>query len=154
MSATDGLTLLRQALARCEDGTPWADSQMMGTGSGHRLIRVETERRLYCFKWNPQPAAGMFLAEAQGLRALSETKSVRVPQVFAADQEDDGPGWILMEWIEAGRWGEMNWERLGEGLAQMHAWGAGAYGYSGDNYLGAAPQRNAWEADWVRFFAE
>ena len=159
MSATDGLTLLRQALARCEDGTPWADSQMMGTGSGHRLIRVKTERRLYCFKWNARPAAGMFLAEAQGLRALAETRSVRVPQVFAADQEDDGPGWILMEWIETGQWGEMNWEGLGESLAQMHAWRPAEvekwkYGFFGGNYLGTAPQRNTWDADWVRFFAE
>ncbi len=154
MSEPDGMTLLLQALARCGDGTPMADCQMMGTGSGHRLMRVETERRLYGFKWNPRPAAGMFLAEAEGLRALAEAHSVRVPQVYAADQEENGPGWILMEWIEIGRWGEMNWEGLGEGLAKMHARGAKGYGFSGDNYLGAAPQRNAWNADWVRFFAE
>lgn len=154
MSAPDGLSLLHQALTCCGDDTPIADCQMMGTGSGHRLIRVETERRLYCFKWNARPAAGMFLAEAEGLRTLAGTNSVRVPQVFAANQEENGPGWVLMEWIETGRWGEMNWEGLGEGLAQMHSWGAKAYGFSSDNYLGAAPQHNAWDTDWVRFFAE
>lgn len=154
MSAPDGLTLLRHALARCGDGTPMTDCQAMGTGSGHRLIRVETEQRLYCFKWNPNPPAGMFLAEAEGLRALAETHSVRIPQVYAADQEEYGLGWILMEWIETSRWGEMNWEGLGESLAQMHTWGAGGYGFSGDNYLGAALQRNAWNRDWVQFFAE
>ena len=44
--------------------------------------------------------------------------------------------------------------RLGEGLAMQHRVTAARCGWHRDNTIGATPQHNAWDDDWVRFFQQ
>jgi fructosamine-3-kinase len=47
------------------------------------------------------------------------------------------------------------WQRLGEDIAALQAsTRAERHGWSHDNWLGSMPQRNNWDADGHRFFAE
>ena len=41
---------------------------------------------------------------------------------------------------------------LGEQLAALHRVGAARFGWHRDNTIGATPQLNSWDDDWVRFF--
>jgi fructosamine-3-kinase len=43
---------------------------------------------------------------------------------------------------------------FGVALARLHATTAPAFGWARDNFIGASPQRNGWDADWGRFFRE
>jgi fructosamine-3-kinase len=115
---------------------------------------VETERRAYALKWSGRPLPRMFACEADGLRRMAATRTVRVPEVFAVAEDQPGQmAFILMEYLDGS--GQQDQGALGEALAEMHRQGtAPQYGLDEDNYIGAGPQVNGWESDWVTFFAE
>src|SRR3712207_6703511 len=84
--------------------------------------RVETGDGPVFLKHHPQAPAGMFAAEADGLRALREAAggALRIPAVLAVDGASDGARWIALEWLEPGARGSGFGERLGRGLAALH----------------------------------
>jgi fructosamine-3-kinase len=94
----------------------------------------------------------MFEAEAAGLHALAAAQAVRVPAVLGCGIAGD-KAFLALEWIEFGPARSGTEARLGEALARLHRATAGRFGWHRDNTIGATPQRNAWTADWVEFFA-
>jgi len=117
-----------------------------------------------CYRW---PAAGgmmfvkvaarsaeaAFAAEAAGLAELDAARAVRVPRVRASGHTDTA-AFLALEWIEAGTADRDCEQRLGEGLAALHAVTAERYGWSRDNTIGRTPQANGWMGDWMEFFRE
>jgi protein-ribulosamine 3-kinase len=107
--------------------------------------------------------AGMLRAEADGLRALAATGSMRVP---AVDSLSDAPGGALvlaLEWLDFARPDDGFGRRFGHALAALHAARCplepASFGWRGDNYLGATPQRNtplqpATRAGWLAFYGK
>jgi fructosamine-3-kinase len=99
----------------------------------------------------PGSRPSMLLAEAEGLQALSASATVAVPLVHYA-----GGGSLIMEAL--GTTLEDSpafWQRLGEDIAALQAsTRAEQHGWSHDNWLGGLPQRNTWDTDGYRFFAE
>jgi len=93
----------------------------------------------------------MLAAEAEGLQALGATAAVAVPSIHYV-----GGGSLIMEAL--GPTLEDSpafWQRLGEDIAAMQArTNAERHGWPHDNWLGGLPQRNGWDADGCRFFAE
>ncbi|HEX4389659.1 MAG TPA: fructosamine kinase family protein [Steroidobacteraceae bacterium] len=96
---------------------------------------------------------GTFAAESAGLAALAAAHALRVPRVLACAATEQA-AFLALEWIERGRSGEPTERRLGEGLAALHRVTAARFGFAHDNFIGATPQRNDWDGDWARFFAE
>jgi fructosamine-3-kinase len=107
--------------------------------------------------------------EAAGLRWLADGDShgvddsdgVRVPAVVALGESrgsgDDhgqvGPPVLVLEWIERGVATSSTAERLGRGLATLHARGAPGFGWVRDGFIGSLPQRNTPMADdWPSFW--
>lgn len=93
-------------------------------------------------------------AEAAGLRWLGEPDAVRVPAVHGNDDE-----WLVTELVGGGRPTHHAAERLGRGLAALHAAGAPAFGAAPpggpvDGWIGLAPMENARGEDWPRWYAE
>ncbi|MEU3623675.1 fructosamine kinase [Amycolatopsis coloradensis] len=93
-------------------------------------------------------------AEAAGLRWLGAADAVRVPEVRGDDDE-----WLVTELVGDGRPTHHAAERLGRGLAALHAAGAPAFGAAppggpADAWIGLAPMRNAAGEDWPRWYAE
>jgi fructosamine-3-kinase len=80
---------------------------------------------------------------------------VRAPTVIAAvdPAPEAGQAFLLSEWLEGGG-APVDMTALGTQLAALHRHEAPAYGLDHDNYIGGTPQRNGWDADWPRFFAE
>ncbi len=104
-------------------------------------------------KVGPRAAQATFAAEAEGLRELALTRTLRVPQVLATGVAE-AAAFLVLEWIDAGPASEAAERRLGQGLAALHMAGAPRFGWGRDNAIGRTPQQNRWSTDWVEFFRE
>jgi fructosamine-3-kinase len=140
--------------------------------------RVESERgELFFLKWNPDAPAGMYQAEAEGLEALRtaakhvevdprdrgtgdpEQRSqapgrLRIPGVIAIGDDEDGPRWLLMEFIAPAD-GSPTDATLGRCLANVHgSLPPGDFGWEADNWIGSLPQDNAPSHSWGEFWRD
>lgn len=112
--------------------------------------------RWYFVKSNADPLPRLFECEAEGLEALAAVGAIRVPQPMGVGGGAAGvPPFLVMEHIETGASGPRFQEELGRQFAELHRRSAGGrFGFSHDNYIGATPQPNTWEDDWVTFWRE
>ena len=126
----------------------------VGGGCIANACRVETDGAPFFLKYGDADVARTFPGEAAGLEALDAADSpLSVPSVReTAPPDDDRPGFLVMEWINAGREGRRFWERFGEGLAKLHQHANDQYGFNQDNYIGQSPQPNEWMDEWPAFF--
>jgi len=95
--------------------------------------------------------ADMFEAEANGLKELSQCKSLRVPQVFGTFQNDRNC-YILMESLNLSSHNSSSFTKLGKSLAEMHRISAEKHGLDQNNYIGSTPQINNKCESWVDFY--
>jgi fructosamine-3-kinase len=111
----------------------------------------------------PESGAPMLRAEADGLRALAATRTIRVPQVHALLERPGGGAILALEWLHIAHAEGDFGERFGEALAALHAQPCplqpAGFGWRCDNYLGATLQRNTpvqppTRAGWVAFVAQ
>lgn len=105
---------------------------------------------------------GSFAAEADGLRWLGETNTVRVPAVLAVrDDAELVHRFLALEWIEPGAPAADHDERLGRSLAALHRFGAARFGLDTDNWIAGLPQvngpggpgRDEVRVSWAEFYA-
>jgi protein-ribulosamine 3-kinase len=80
---------------------------------------------------------GMFLREAEGLRALAKPGVIKVPKVIFADQD-----FILLEFINQGVRKPGFFESFGRQFARLHQFRAEKFGFYEDNFIGASAQKN------------
>jgi fructosamine-3-kinase len=107
-------------------------------------------------KWRSGPPAGLFSAEQRGLALLRSAGALRVPQVLAHSEAENGsPAFIVLEWLGDGLAGSSRTaEALGRGLAALHRVTGPAFGLDHDNFIGDNPQPNRPNDNWVAFFRE
>jgi protein-ribulosamine 3-kinase len=93
-------------------------------------------------------------AEAAGLEELRAAAALRVPRVHAVGLAGN-KAVLAMEWLEfsplVGDKTEVQ-ARLGEGLAAQHRVTGLRFGWTRDNTIGATPQPNDADDDWVHFW--
>ena len=108
-------------------------------------------------KKNRGKTADFFIAEANGLLAILDTGTIRVPSVHCVGAEPDGP-FLLMEYVEKASPGPGFFETLGRELAAMHLADASEYaggrrfGFHQDNFIGATVQKNTSCDSWKEFY--
>ncbi|HEX2033979.1 MAG TPA: fructosamine kinase family protein [Chloroflexota bacterium] len=152
------------ALRAAGDTTPIKGLQPVPSGAESHAVRLTTRRDSYFLKWSKRARPGRYTVEAQGLALLRETGTVRVPQVLAVAEPQEGqPGFFLQEWLDRPP-GELHLKRAGRGLgAQLAAlhrcdtfWNTAVPGYTFDHPLDETGgfQAAGWEQDWVRLFRE
>lgn len=125
-------------------------SEPLGGGCICEVRRLRfADGRSAVLKTHAAAPAGMFRAEAAGLRLLADGAGPRVPAVLAVG--DDG---LLIEDLGSGTRGPRFWEDLGGALAELHARTAPRFGLDHDNRIGLTPQANAWLDDGHVFVAE
>ena len=118
-----------------------------------------SDGRVLFVKTHARAPAGMFAAEARGLRWLRDAGALRVPEVCAcADrgeaEREHGPWFLALEWVEPAPRAPDFDERLGRGLATLHRAGAPRFGLDADNFIGTLAQRNAPLPTWADFYRE
>jgi fructosamine-3-kinase len=141
-------------------GTRIVRESPLGGGCIHRGTRIETDSGATLFlKWNDyskgEVPAGMFEAEADGLAAIGATKTLRAPEALAWGGEAGGTPWLLVEYVLTERAVADTGERLGRGLAALHASGTDVtYGWRRDNWIGSLPQTNTSAPSWGDFWRD
>lgn len=116
-------------------------------------------------KTNSVKNAKFFLAESLGLRALSSTGKIGIPQILGTGiDEQKGLSFLLLEYIESAPRIKTDWETFGHQLAELHKAECSLfikcvdrnakYGFSEDNFIGSSPQKNLPKEKWVDFYRE
>jgi len=128
------------------------NSQSVSGGSINRAAKISTNRGDLFLKWNSDAPDDFFEKEADGLNRLSSAGTdLRIPEILSAGKPVDGrSGFLLMEYIEAGRSG--NSLEFGRNLAKLHQTTAGQFGLGTNNYIGSLPQSNSHHDSWIDFF--
>lgn len=134
-------------------GRPLRRVTEVGGGCINRGARVACDGREVFVKWRQGSPAGFFEAEADGLRRLAATGTVRVPEVLRVD-DDGAVGSLVLGWIEPGSDRGAAQADAGRRLALLHAERGLAPGLERDNFIGSLCQDNAGgvRGAWLPFF--
>jgi fructosamine-3-kinase len=131
-------------------------AQPLSGGMINQAARLETDDGPLFIKWNEQAPYGLFEAEAEGLRALAATQTIRVPQVLhTAPASPQTPAFLALEWIETAPPVDQvkMTRRFAEELAAVHqAPAPSTFGWINNNFLGELVQINNFTASWPRFY--
>ncbi len=115
-------------------------------------ISLSSGRTLF-LKRNRQFKAHFFKAEAGGLAALRQSKSLRVPQVILVDYIEDSAV-LVQEYIDRKAPSADYAHQLGLGLSALHRNTHPSFGWEKDNFIGSLAQNNTFVKDWPDFYAE
>jgi fructosamine-3-kinase len=123
----------------------------LGGGCVSPAARLQTTAgRVYFLKWAVDHQRGqMFQEEARSLRAIADTKVIRVPAVIAVSSR-----WLVLEWLPPFSAHTAEWKQLGVSLAQMHRVQHQQNGWPAHNYIGPLPQSNEWSSSWPDFWRD
>jgi len=125
-------------------------------GCINSTVVIDDGTNRYFVKLNSANHAGMFEAEADGLRELSRPEGLRVPWPVCCGMRDEY-AWLVLEYLDLKDPGQMrssangDWRLAGRGLAMLHRHRQERYGWHRDNTIGSTPQTNSYTDDWVEF---
>ncbi len=118
-------------------------------------VRLADGRQAFV-KTRKQTVPGEYAAEARALGWLAEPGALPVPTVIEVHER-----YLVLDWIEPGQLDEAGEERLGRGLAAVHAAGAAHFGDpfgTGDRSdgarIGSLRLPNDPAADWPSFYVQ
>ena len=124
----------------------------VGGGCINEAYRLEgTDGSRYFLKLNDARYLPVFVAEAEGLNAISATNTIRAPRPIT--QGVSGcQSYLVLEYLELGSRGDAR--LLGEQLAAFHHSTSQRFGFAHDNFIGTTPQPNGWKGNWIDFWRE
>jgi len=126
----------------------------VGGGSINDSYRLETSEGPFFVKVNSADHfPSMFEAEADGLKRLAATGTIRVPQVIATGEDHDD-SYLLLEGVKGGLKTTAFWEAFGRALARLHRNTNACFGLERDNWIGTLEQVNTPGTDWPAFFIQ
>jgi fructosamine-3-kinase len=130
-----------------------AAPEALSGGCINSAFRLRDDGRTLFVKTNRAALLDMFEAESAGLAALADSGTLRVPRPVCTGTSD-GIAFIVMEYLVPGRGSKRAWQTAGERLADMHRVTSTAFGWWRDNTIGATPQRNDRDTDWIAFWRD
>ena len=90
----------------------------------------------------------MLAAEAEGLNELAKSDAIRVPEVIRLTED-----FLVLEFIPTAINPPTDfWPKLGQQLANLHAYSRKIHGFHQDNFIGRSPQKNHCNGNWNEFF--
>lgn len=105
----------------------------------------------YFVKLNDAQHLPMFVAESDGLAAITATNTLRAPHPIihgiAGHQS-----FLVLEHLTLAARGDA--KTLGTQLAAMHRHTAPQFGFAQGNFIGTTSQPNTWTDDWITFWRE
>ena len=99
-------------------------------------------------------AGDAYRTEADGLRWLAEARALRIPKIVAQSAPGDAIAFLALEHMARTAPALDHDDRLGDGLAALHAAGAPGFGHAEDNWIASLPQSNRGHGTWSAFYAE
>jgi fructosamine-3-kinase len=125
----------------------------VGGGCINTTTVIDDGQRSFFVKLNDAGRLAMFEAESAGLGELAASATLRVPAPVCTGSSG-AQAYLVMEHIEFGAGNDRGAQRLGQQLAAMHRTTRERYGWQRDNTIGATPQINREETDWVVFWQQ
>jgi len=122
-------------------------------GSINQAYRVDIGSKCFFVKLHAAKYSSMFEAEAVGLGAIADTKTIRVPDVYAC-AADEHASWLVMEYINLASHTHASEQLFAHQLAMMHGCMGESFGWVRDNTIGTTPQCNRQHDDWFVFYRE
>ena len=123
----------------------------IGGGCINQTFRIQGDGQDFFVKLNSADAREMFIAEAEGLRQILASESVRAPRPLCWATAE-GSAWLVMEYLPLS--GRGSGAELGRQLAAMHRFEHEEFGWHRNNTIGATPQINSRTSDWTEFWRE
>lgn len=131
---------------------PYQSHQSLSGGDISEVYLLQTKEQAIFVKLNHTPIAEkMFEREREGLEAIAETKTIKVPATFLTGKIGD-TAFLAMEFIPSKRPNERNFQQLGTQLAALHQCGHTVFGFEKDNFIGRLPQSNQIHKNWSNFY--
>jgi fructosamine-3-kinase len=125
----------------------------VGGGCINNASTISDGSHTFFVKTNQAESLAMFAAEAEGLKEIAASKSIRVPHLIAYGQHQAN-AYLILEYIPL-RSGSIRSQRLlGEQLAKMHGKTQAQFGWRRNNTIGSTPQINTLNDNWVQFWAQ
>jgi fructosamine-3-kinase len=128
-----------------------AKASPVGGGCINEAYRLDGEGGPFFAKLNRADKLEMFEAEADGLRDIAATETVRVPHPVCRGISG-GQAYLVLEHMELSSRGSE--AELGRRLAKLHAVPQTRFGWRRDNTIGDTPQPNPASDNWVAFLRE
>ena len=120
-------------------------------GCINQAFRVQSGQQKFFVKVNDASGLDMFEAEAEGLNELGRAELLRVPKPICCGAAE-GHAYLVMDDLQLEGSGDQS--ALGAGLAAMHRITADQFGWHRNNTIGATPQINTQESDWLSFWRD
>lgn len=128
--------------------------QSVSGGDISAAYLIKTTKNEYFLKVNSKPwASDMFKAEAEGLKAISNTKTISTPKIIVSDNFAN-ESFLLMEYVDSKSGNSDNMELFGMQLAQLHQVTTGSFGFDHNNFIGSLNQSNKKHRFWNDFYIE
>lgn len=127
--------------------------QSLAGGDINAAYRLQAEHRSFFVKLNRPERLPMFAAEATGLQALAQTRTIRVPELIACGNTPEH-AFLVLEYIALNRLNTRSEQLLGQQLAQLHRQKQAYFGWHRDNTIGSTAQVNGHYHDWLTFWQE
>ncbi|MDH5472841.1 MAG: fructosamine kinase family protein, partial [Gammaproteobacteria bacterium] len=128
-------------------------SKQQGVGGGciNEASKISDGKRSYFVKTNHLSHGDMFEAEAEGLRALASSHTVRVPEPVCYG--DDGHRcYLVLEYLQMS--GRADMDLFAQQFAAMHRVTEQQFGWFRHNTIGSTPQINTQQTNWVQFWRD
>lgn len=134
-------------------GIPFQAQQRMALGGGciNQSYKLSADCQQYFVKLNTAANLEMFVAEAEGLCALADSATIRVPTVICYGIAND-QAYLVLEYLPLTTRG--NQAQLGQALARLHRCAGRRYGWHRDNTIGATSQQNTYTDNWLVFWRD
>ena len=125
----------------------------VGGGCINEAYSISNGTETFFVKLNSANLAPMFVAEAAGLLEIIDSTSVRAPKPVCWGATAD-QSYIVMESLALGGNSGDAGAILGQQLALMHKKTSNQFGWKMDNTIGATPQPNTYNKNWLTFYGE
>lgn len=126
--------------------------QEVSGGDISQAFLLQTEKGNFFIKTNKADfALDMFEKEAKGLALLTQTKTIRTPEIIKIGEEEEY-AFLLMEYMEPGIRKDGFWETFGQSLAALHRHNSDQFGLDHENYIGSFQQLNSHYDNFSEFY--
>ena len=129
------------------------DRRVIGGGCINTAYVVRGNGADYFVKLNSADRLEMFAAESAGLTEIVSSNTVRAPHPVCHGAAESA-SYIVMEYIPSGTGDKHSCIKLGQQLAAMHRITREQFGWKMNNTIGATPQINTRNRDWIEFWRE
>jgi len=125
-------------------------------GDINQSYRISGQRQgcfkhTYFVKINHASRIELFHAEINGLKALAESNSFKIPQVITIGKTQSS-SFLVLEFLELASKEDI--KTFAKNLAQMHQSTHSNFGFVKDNFIGLTAQPNQWSSEWIDFYSE